>query len=345
MQTTFISIRAPWIALCIACLQACGTTHNRRMDEGKGDTARVSHSSPGAGSSPQAAGTSSEAVLALPNASVSASASGEADATIATVAGHPIVASELLELWLFRESPKVRAYLEELVLSKLVLTEAHRIEISLATAVLDEAVAQSLEALGQKLQEGELDLDVDQFIQQRLGLNPQIYRARLRAETEIDLLAERCVRAWLLQSERAQVRVIVVEDRDAVDVVQAKLDQGVDFGLLADEHSIEGSGSDGGRVPPVVRSGVALSRLAFSTPIGKVGGPVLEQERYLFLKVDERSKAVEGTWKELRDPVEASLRERGIEDPEYWQWKTAMLERYSVDMTPFLDLVGEPAGP
>jgi len=292
------------------------------------------------------ANTSGAALPALPTASVSARADTEGDATIATVAGHEILASDLLELWLFRESPRVRAYLEELVLSNLVLAEAHRLEISIAVDLLDKAVEASLVALNERLDEesGE-SLDVDKFIEQRLGLDPELYRTRLRRETEIDLLAERCVRSWLLQSERADVRVIVVEDRDVVDAVQAKLDLGAEFALLANEYSIEGSGSDGGRVPPVVRSGVALSRLAFSTPVGDVGGPVLEQGRYLFLSVDARHAPVKGSWAELRGPVEATLSQRAIEDPEYWQWKTAMLERYSVDMTPFLKLVGEPVGP
>ena len=58
---------------------------------------------------------------------------------------------------------------------------------------------------------------------------------------------------------------------------------------------------------------------------------------------DARPAPVEGDWRAVGGRVEASLAGRGIEDPEYWQWKTAMLARYEVDMTPFLELVGQVA--
>ena len=43
------------------------------------------------------------------------------------------------------------------------------------------------------------------------------------------------------------------------------------------------------------------------------------------------------------DAVLRHLRERGIEDPEYWQWKLAMADRYAIDTTPLLQYLGEPA--
>ena len=49
---------------------------------------------------------------------------------------------------------------------------------------------------------------------------------------------------------------------------------------------------------------------------------------------------MEGSWQDVGSAVEASLRDRPVEDPEYWQWKSAMLEVYEVDMTPFLELMG-----
>jgi hypothetical protein len=40
--------------------------------------------------------------------------------------------------------------------------------------------------------------------------------------------------------------------------------------------------------------------------------------------------------------VERSLETEPISDPEYWQWKEAMLKLYEVDTGPLLELVGEP---
>ena len=332
---------------------ACGTTSNRTVRDGGSvpsrapSVARAARGENGGTESTQpagsaASGATSPSAPTSPRAAID-SPTGNMGSTIARVAEQDVPASELLELWLFRESPKVRAYLEEMILSRLVLAEAHRLEMSLEVALLDRAFDVALAGLRQQIQKNAPQLSVEDFVRQRLGLDPELYKQRLRRETEIDLLAERCVRAWLMQSDRAEVRVIVVEDRDVVDEVQAKIEAGEDFAQLAADYSIEDSANEGGRVPPIVRSDAALSRLAFTTPLGAVGGPVLEQGRFLFLKVEDRRTPLAGTWDRLRSLVEASLAERAIEDPEYWQWKMAMLERYPVDMTPFLELVGEPA--
>ena len=333
MTNTRVAI---WLVGALA-FASCGATGNRGVADGRGPAPRTSASEPESGPPSRAADAAEPEDSAVSRPAPSA-------LNIARVAGRDVPASELLELWLFRESPKVRAYLEELVLSRLVLAESHRLEIQLDPALLEERVEAASRALERRVEDTEPGLAVDDFIRQRLGLDPERYRARLVREVEIDLLAERCVRAWLLESERANVRVIVMEDRAKVDEVLAKLEAGEDFSALAGAYSIEESAGDGGRVPPVVRSNVALSRLAFTTPLGQYGGPVFEGGRYLFLQVDERPAPMEGGWSAIGEAVEASLDGREIEDPEYWQWKTAMLDRYSVDMSAFLDVVGEPAG-
>ena len=123
-------------------------------------------------------------------------------------------------------------------------------------------------------------LSMEEFIRQRLGLDPGRYLERLEQQTTVDLLAERVVRAWLLMSERAEVRVIVVDQRENTDLVQARLARGEEFGKLAGEFSVEESAARSGRIPPVVRGTAALARLAFSTPIGEVGGPVFDWPVY-----------------------------------------------------------------
>lgn len=261
---------------------------------------------------------------------------------VATVADQPVLASELLGAWLFRESPSVHTYLEEVILSRLVAAEARRFEIELDPELVSESLRETFAQMEAEVEASGSGLTVDQFIERRLGLDPETYRVRVRAEKLVDLLAERCVRAWLFENERAELRVIVLDAADAVDEVRRRLAAGEDFAELARELSIEDSAADGGRMPPVVRSNLPLARLAFATPVGEVGGPIVEQDRTLFLKVDARPTALKGTWAEIGQAVEASLKSTSIEDPEYWQWKDAMLERYEVDMSPFFGLVGEP---
>lgn len=306
-------------------LLGCGTTGNRPVGAGPATTA-----------SPVSV---SQAPPADPAAAASEGQTGRG--VVALVAGQPLYVSELFEAWLHKDSRNVLRLIEELVLSRLVLAEARRLDIVLSDESHAEALAGVHEHMQQEVDRNGAGLSMEDFIRQRLGLDPTRYLERLEQQTRVDLLAERVVRAWLLDSERAEVSVIVVDRREDVDIVQAKLAQGEDFGKLAGEYSVEDSAARAGRIPPVVRGPAALARLAFSTPVGEVGGPVFESGQWLFLMVDGRPKPLRGSWSEVGQAVQASLAERPIEDPEYWQWKAAMLDRYEVDMEPFLDLVGE----
>ena len=44
----------------------------------------------------------------------------------------------------------------------------------------------------------------------------------------------------------------------------------------------------------------------------------------------------------MREQVEASLEESGVEDAEFWQWKESMESVHPVDITPLFRLAGEP---
>jgi len=258
---------------------------------------------------------------------------------VAVVAGRPIHAGELLAAWMHRDSAGLRATLEELILSRLVLTESARAGIELDPERLERAQRRVRERLEDEVEKSGSGLETNEFIRRRLGLDPETYLDRLARETAIDLLAERVVRSWVLGSDRTEVRVIVVDERGKRDEVERRLAQGESFPALAEELSIEKGAGDGGRIPPVVRGESALARLAFSTPVGQVGGPVFEDDRWLFLYVDARPTPLQGAWSEIGPTVESSLADQGIQDPEYWQWKADVLKRFEVDMEPLLQLV------
>lgn len=317
-------------ALAALLAAGCGSTPNRPIARSP-----AADPAPASAAARDASGSPVE-----PEDQVPAQPPAGAGAVVARVAGEPVTAAELLSVWLHRDSPAVRASLEELVLSRLVLAEARRLGVEVEPADVDAAYAEVRRRLEERVAEGGSGLDPERFVRERLGLDPARYFERLRGEARLDLLAERVVRAWLLSTERTEVRVIVVARRDDADVVQAALARGDDFATLADRHNAQGAAGKGGRIPPVVRGDAALARLAFSTPVGETGGPVSEGGQWLFLEVDARPEPLEGDWSEIGPAVLASLRERSIEDPEYWQWKSTMVERYEVDMGPFLDLMG-----
>ncbi len=258
---------------------------------------------------------------------------------IARVDGEPVLVSELLGAWLHRESRSVRGYLEELILSRIILLEAAKLGVNVPQTALDEALTDATDHLREEVTRAG-GTSVDEFLQQRLGLEPRRYLAVLREQTVVDLTAARVVRAWLFGSDRVEVRVIVTETEEAMNDARAALDGGEDFQAVCARYSIEQGAEAGGRVPPVVRGPTAMARLAFSTPVGSVGGPVFEGDRWLLLSADARPVPVRGPWTEIGPLVEASLADHGIEDPEYWQWKASVLERYEVDMAPMLELTG-----
>jgi hypothetical protein len=156
------------------------------------------------------------------------------------------------------------------------------------------------------------------------------------------LLAERVTRAFTLESERADIRVIVVKGEDKVKEVQSALAAGEAFPDVARRLSTDPSSKDGGRVPPVIRSETVMGKLAFTTNVGEVGGPQYSQGACLFVRVEGRPQALTGNWTEIASAVEKSLAERPIEELEFSQWKFTMLRRYPVDLSPFLKLAGQP---
>ena len=85
-----------------------------------------------------------------------------------------------------------------------------------------------------------------------------------------------------------------------------------------------------------------LSRLAFATAVGEVGGPLVRGGSFLLLRVVERLDGVEGDWSEVGESVLASLEATPVEEREFIQWRSAMIPRYKVNLAPFADLVGDP---
>lgn len=264
---------------------------------------------------------------------------------VAHIAGQPLTTAELLQSWLHRDSPGVRALLDELILERLIVLESIRLGVSVDDTQRQAARLQALDRLDREVAaSGAESLGSDEFLRQRLGLNPGPYKERIQRQAELDLLAERVVRAWLLCTPHAQVRVIVLETREQVSEVQALLAAGEPFDHLARTWSVDDSGAEGGRVPPVVRGRAPLALVAFETPVGEVGGPVREGDQWLLMQVDARPAPLSPERPgELSRAVEASLLRRPIEDPEYWQWKSAVVLEHEVDMTPFFRLMGDVA--
>ena len=275
----------------------------------------------------------------------SANADEEAPNTsVAVVAGMKIDVAELLAQWLFHDSPEVHETLGELILSRFAIAEATRLEMRISPQDMEKAYALATEALAREVERARPGETVDDFIERYRGLDPKTYRERLREQSARALLAERVVRAWLLETDHVWARAIVVDDKATLDEVEKELAAGRSFEELAKEKSSDPSAERGGLLPPIVRSADSVvSRLAFATPVGERGGPIEDSGRYMLIEIVERPAPVRGNWIQIGGAVEASLDARPVDPIEWLQWERAMYDRYEVDTRPFLRMVGEPA--
>jgi len=266
------------------------------------------------------------------------------DVIVASVAGKPIFASELVAQWLYAGRSEARDQIDNLVLGRLVVAEATRLGVRIDPEMAEAAYTKGLEALEKQIQSSRKafeNISLDRYVDQFLGLDPKRYRERLRDDALRSLLGARVVRGWLLQSDHAFLSVIVVRSEEDKKTVETELAAGTAFAEVAKLRSKDASAADGGRIAPIVRGNTPIASIAFATEPGKVGGPISEGGDFLFVRVEKRGSPLAGAWDVLGPAVEASIGEQNVDQLELEQWRRAMRERYTVDLTPFLRLAGE----
>ena len=261
---------------------------------------------------------------------------------VATVGEVEIGVDEFISECMHEDSVLMRQALERLVLSHLVKLEAERIGVILVEEQLAIAQAEALGQVAEQVEQSAPGMSLDDWISTRLGLDPAEFKGRIRERVERELLAKRVVRAWFLGQDRAQVRILLTEDLEKAEAALLRLRGGEEFSDLARELSVDRSSEDGGRAPAVIRGDTLLGTVAFEALLGEVAGPFEEQGLYLLVQVDARFEGSGGLWSDVREEVEASLEESGVEDAEFWQWKESMEGVHPVDITPLFRLAGEP---
>ncbi len=271
-----------------------------------------------------------------------------ADATqlaVGSVGGEAIDASEFFaRLWM-RDSERAREVFEYLVMSQITIFEADRLGLRLDPALADATVEKAWKALQDRLESKGSKLTIDQHIERTLEMDHADYERKLRADAIVQLLTERCVRAWYLSNPRVELRLMELTDEAALTAAQAELDAGKPFEDVARAHGADTDAQSGGTRMTVVRSESSeLARLAFSTDVGAIGGPLVQAGRFLLIRPELRHEAIEGSWSEVGAAVEQSLRESPIDSDrlEYAQWRAAMVRRYPIDLSRFLALVRGP---
>jgi hypothetical protein len=259
---------------------------------------------------------------------------------VATVSGRPIDAAELLAR-VYSATPALQDELLDLILEHMVEFEAARLGVTVEPEEVEQAYENAVRALTRELARNRPGTSLDDYVKRGLGLDPEIYRGRLRHRAHRKLTSDRVVRMHLLTSEHVWARMIVVREEDEATAIRNELTAGGDFATLARAHSIDVEDEEArGRLEPVLKADTLVSRLASRAAVGEVVGPTLESGAYMLLLVEERPEPLAGRFSDVHDAVEASLAERPVGDLEIRQWRDAVERRYEVDLAPFLRMVG-----
>ena len=272
-------------------------------------------------------------------AAIAAAAPARTEPVVARVAGEDVYVSELLATWMRVDSVGLRDLLENLVVERIIMQEARRIELSVDELRVGEAYTRALTEIENGLKESQPGVSMDEWVAGTLGIEPERYREGLELDVRRRLYAERVVRQFVLSRDWADVRVLVLEKRNEAEAALKRLEAGEPFARVAGEVSIDPSGKRGGQIPPVVRNDSALARLAFSTPEGEFGGPILEGKRWLVTETRGLHGPLVGPWPEVGPEVEASLAERPVEELEFMLWKAEMSARKPTDFEPLFELI------
>lgn len=259
------------------------------------------------------------------------------------VAGQPLEFGEILREWHRVDAREVFLVVERLVSSRLAFAEAERLGIRLDPDLVDAESEAQIARFKADVAKESVTRDVDTFVREALGVEPQVYWARIREGVIRQLIAERAVRAWALERENATVRLIVLADEQSAHDLADQLAAGADFAALAREHSVDETAADGGLVPFLVRQEHSpLTRVVFAADTGEVVGPVSAAGHQFLVRVEERRQALSGSWPGLRAAVEDSLRSSPVLESEFLHWKLEMERRYSVDLAPLLERIQAP---
>lgn len=259
------------------------------------------------------------------------------DPVLARIGGRQIVTSDLLEGLLFHEGDLLRIELNLLIGSALAKLEAERLGLRLDAEVVDTRAASNLgEFVRRNVPEGS---SLEEFLEGRMGVEPELFRSRLRSNTVREIVTERVVRSHTLANDFARVRILVA-DTDGVAEAERRFAAGEDFELLVRELSRDATAERGGLLPFLGRTERSpISNLAFRTPVGELGGPLELGGATILLKVEARPAPLEGDWEALSGAVLESLAADPVGEEEFVFWQVSMERRYTVDLAPLRELL------
>jgi hypothetical protein len=261
------------------------------------------------------------------------------DRVLARVEGQQIRASDLFQIYFMVDPVQTRDVLENLIFYILVRKEAGRLGIragaSEVETYLERLLKEQQNMIAAKVDEA---LSLERFIENQYGMSLEDYRELIRPTAVFQLLLERCVRYKELQARRLRLGVILLKDAAEAQKIHKKLEKGASFEVLAREHSVDPSGALGGGVLPPLPADMDFPIIEESINLkpGEITGVVeadLGKEKiYRIIKLIEIIEPLRGSYAELEDQVEESLKEEPLWHPEILRyWQRTMKRTYHVE--------------
>lgn len=227
--------------------------------------------------------------------------------------------------------------LEALIVEKIVELESEKKNIEIPEEEIEEEFNNMKEELGgeelfnQALEKSGLTIDVlKENITMNLTINKLIDPYISITDEEVENYFEEN-KSILGQKEEVKASHILVATKEEADEIKGKLDDGEDFAELAKEYSTDGSKDAGGDLGFFARGAMIpeFEEVAFSLDIDEISDPVKSQYGYHVIKVDEKIEGKNPKFEDLKDDIEANLRDAKSQEA-YGKWYEDIRDEYEI---------------
>ncbi len=238
-----------------------------------------------------------------------------ADDEVATVGAVTIRKSQVFDRLADGDPGLAQALIDLCVLDSVVIAASQRFGIDVTEAEIDERVRNEEAVLRLQSDAGDDEAAFVAYVQRRVGLPIEVYRARLRREVARVLWRSYTIRYLAMREERVAVRFLVHDDPAVLTDIAERVRRGADFAALARRWSQDATAAEGGALPPFARGfSHPVARVAFELAPGELSAPVplAGSSRQALVWCMERMPAREASFAELRAELVAGLETRPV---------------------------------
>ncbi|MCA9321179.1 MAG: peptidylprolyl isomerase [Planctomycetes bacterium] len=251
------------------------------------------------------------------------------DEIVARVGSEDLRKSQVYDYMMLTFPDKVRSAVAVMLSNRVIASEVARHGIRVDESEIDDWFEGHRKEIENRMRlEPNGGDSVDAWLRQNYGQGLDLYERVSRDRERSMRLLARLVRYHEVLEDRVQMRLISMTDRNQARQVRQMLDEGADFGSLAQRFSVHASAEAGGLMHPVWRLALnpALDSVAFELPVGATS-PVVEardadgRPRYQIVRVVERHRGQQRPYAEVEKDIELGLLDRPLTQDEGYMWQ------------------------